>query len=57
MKYTLNFGKYNTELFLDIFNVLDDQAAVRQQDLSTGDGDYAFGEDIEWSGLHQGGFI
>jgi hypothetical protein len=31
-----------------MFNVLDDQAGVREQDLKAGDGIYAFGEAIEW---------
>jgi hypothetical protein len=47
--YVHEFGEdYKAEFFVDIFNVLDDQAVVREQDLLAGDGDYAFGEGLEW---------
>jgi hypothetical protein len=36
------------ELFLDIFNALDDQAVVREQDLVLGQGQNAFGDPISW---------
>ena len=49
MKYVLEFGEsYSAEFFLDIFNVLDDQAVRRQQDLAGGDGVYNFGEANAW---------
>ena len=49
VKYVLEFGEsYSAEFFLDIFNVLDDQATRRQQDLSGGDGVYNFGEANAW---------
>jgi hypothetical protein len=49
VKYVLEFGEsYSAEFFLDIFNVLDDQAVRRQQDLSGGDGVYNFGEANAW---------
>ena len=49
VKYVLDFGEsYSAEFFLDIFNVLDDQAVRRQQDLSGGDGVYNFGEANAW---------
>lgn len=48
-KYSVGFfGNYTAEFFLDIFNVLDDQAATRQQELIGGDGVYAFGEGSAW---------
>ena len=48
VKYTLDIGGYTGEFFLDVFNVLDDQAGIRQQDLATGDGSYGFGENNAW---------
>lgn len=48
VKYVHDFEQYKAEIFLDIFNVLDDQAVVREQDLKAGDGTYAFGDGIEW---------
>ena len=49
VKYVLEFGEsYSAEFFLDIFNVLDDQSARREQDLSGGDGVYNFGEANAW---------
>lgn len=36
------------ELFLDIFNALDDQATVREQDLVAGQGSVQFGDPISW---------
>ena len=47
--YTFNLGRsMSLELFLDIFNVLDDQAAVRNQDLLAGNAGVAFGEPLQW---------
>ena len=48
-KYTHTFGWLVTEFFLDIFNVLDDQAAVRNQDVVAGANGIAFGEPIQWN--------
>ena len=48
VKYVYDFDEYKAEFFVDMFNVLDDQAGVREQDLKAGDGIYAFGEAIEW---------
>ena len=49
VKYTREFGqRYTAEFFLDIFNVLDNQAVRRQQDLSGGDGVYSFGQANDW---------
>ena len=48
-KYVRDFGdRYTTEFFLDIFNVFDNQAATREQDLTGGDGVYNFGEANTW---------
>ncbi len=48
VSYDLEFGKYTTELFLDIFNLLDDQAVTREQELSAGDGVYAYQQGSAW---------
>ncbi|HET6628986.1 MAG TPA: TonB-dependent receptor [Woeseiaceae bacterium] len=46
---TFVFGdRYKAEFFLDIFNVLDDQAPIRAQDLAGGDGVYDFGIANNW---------
>jgi hypothetical protein len=36
------------ELFLDVFNALNDQATVREQDIVLGNGGTAFGEALSW---------
>jgi hypothetical protein len=38
----------NTEFFMDIFNIADNQGAIREQDLVAGLGDKAFGDEILW---------
>ena len=49
VKYTMEFGQsMSAEFFLDIFNVLDDQAARRNQDLLAGDGVYGYTEESAW---------
>jgi len=48
VKYVHEFEHVKAEVFMDIFNVLDDQAGITQQALVAGDGDYAFGEDTSW---------
>ncbi|WP_193161745.1 TonB-dependent receptor [Microbulbifer hainanensis] len=48
VKYSYQLAGYEAEFFLDIFNVFDDQAGMREQDLLAGDGTYAFGEPVEW---------
>jgi hypothetical protein len=40
--------RYKAEFFLDVFNVLDDQAPIRDQDLAGGDGVYDFGIANNW---------
>ena len=43
-------SKLNLELFLDIFNALDDQATIREQDLVAGEGTgRLFGDPIVWN--------
>ncbi|GHB58464.1 membrane protein [Psychrosphaera saromensis] len=48
VKYVHDFGDYQTEFFLDIFNVLDDQAITEEEQLAAGSGTYAFGEAKDW---------
>lgn len=47
-KYTYEFAVGELELFLDIFNILDQQSGTQAQDLVAGDGAYAFGENTAW---------
>jgi hypothetical protein len=48
-KYVVEFGEsYSAEFFLDIFNVLDDQATRRVQDLSGGGDGFEFGQANDW---------
>ncbi|PCH62984.1 MAG: TonB-dependent receptor [SAR86 cluster bacterium] len=47
-KYDMEIAGYNTEFFVDIFNLLDDQAVTREQDLFNGDGVTNFGEANLW---------
>jgi hypothetical protein len=47
-KYEMDLFGFNTEFFVDIFNVLDDQAVTREQELFAGDGVYAFGQGNSW---------
>jgi hypothetical protein len=48
VKYTHMFGDFETEFFLDIFNILDDQAVVEEEQLVAGSGTFAFGEAKDW---------
>ena len=49
VKYDLEFGsRYTAEFFLDVFNVLDDQAVRREQDLSAGADGFNFTEADDW---------
>jgi hypothetical protein len=49
VKYVFEFGEnLATELFLDVFNVLDNQAARRNQDLSSGADGFSFNEPNDW---------
>lgn len=48
-KYVAEFAdNYQVEFFLDIFNVLDKQAATREQDLYLGGDSWEFGEASNW---------
>jgi hypothetical protein len=42
------FGEIGAEAFVDVFNIADDQGAIRNQDLLAGSGSTAFGEPIQW---------
>jgi hypothetical protein len=46
--YVRRFAPVTTELFVDIFNVLNDQAAMRTEDLAAGTGATQFGDEIQW---------
>jgi hypothetical protein len=48
LKYTHTFNWLITEFFLDVFNLFDDQAAVRNQDVVAGADGVAFGEGLQW---------
>jgi len=49
VKYIVDFGDaYTAEFFLDVFNVLDDQATRRVQDLSGGGDGFSFGQANDW---------
>jgi hypothetical protein len=41
-------GRYEVDFFLDVFNVLDDQASIRNQDLVSGLGGVDFGEGLDF---------
>ncbi len=47
-QYVAHFGKATTEFFVDLFNVFNDQAATRTEDLVAGTGSTKFGDDIAW---------
>jgi hypothetical protein len=48
-KYIAEFGEsYQVEFFLDIFNLLDNQAVTREQDLYSGGGSWQFQEASNW---------
>jgi hypothetical protein len=47
-QYVKNFGQAAAEVFVDLFNVLDNQDALRNQDLVAGQGGIAFGEPLRW---------
>jgi hypothetical protein len=46
--YDLQTGPVGWQFFLDLFNVFDDQAAVRNQDLVAGDAQTEFGDPVQW---------
>jgi hypothetical protein len=48
--YTFNLGRsFSLELFLDVFNILDDQATIRNQDVVAGTGGIDFGDALQWN--------
>ncbi|MEP7118870.1 MAG: TonB-dependent receptor, partial [Acidobacteriota bacterium] len=47
-QYVRNIGKAAAEVFVDVFNVLDNQNPVRNQDLVAGQGGTAFGQALLW---------
>jgi hypothetical protein len=49
VQYNRKFGKMGSELFVDIFNVLDSQDSTRNQDLVAGVGGIAFGQPLTYS--------
>lgn len=47
-QYLKPFGVANLEIFVDMFNILNNQNAVRNQDLVAGQGTTSFGDPILW---------
>lgn len=47
-QYLKGIGGANVEFFVDLFNVLNNQSAVREQDLVAGAGGNPFGDEILW---------
>ena len=47
-QYVKRCGRATTEFFVDLFNVFNDQAATRTEDLVAGTGMTKFGDDISW---------
>ena len=47
-QYVKAIAGANVEFFADIFNVLNNQGAIRNQDLVAGSGANAFGDPIQW---------
>ena len=48
VKYSREIGKLRPEVFVDIFNVLNDQDSIRDQDLVAGSGGIAFGQPLRY---------
>jgi len=49
LSYELGVGDWgNVDFFVDVFNALDDQATIREQDLVAGNGGVQFGEGLEF---------
>jgi hypothetical protein len=46
--YNKRFNRLSTEFFADVFNLFDDQAATRIEDLVAGTGATKFGDEIQW---------
>ena len=47
-EYKSTFGGLGTEFFVDIFNVTNNQSAIRIQDLVAGSGGIGFGEALRF---------
>ncbi len=47
-QYVRSIGQAAVEVFVDMFNVLDNQDSVRNQDLVAGQGGVAFGSALQW---------
>jgi hypothetical protein len=47
-QYVHRFGRATTEFFVDLFNINNDQAPTRTEDLAAGTGTTKFGDDIAW---------
>jgi hypothetical protein len=47
-QYIRPVGRLTTEFFMDIFDLFNDQAVVRTEDLVAGTGSTHFGDDITW---------
>ncbi len=47
-QYVKKIDRLTTEFFVDIFNLFDDQAATRTEDLVAGTGSTQFGDEIAW---------
>ena len=47
-QYVKQIGTVAGELFVDLFNVLNNQDSVRNQDLVAGQGGTAFGQPLQW---------
>ncbi|MEM9293093.1 MAG: carboxypeptidase regulatory-like domain-containing protein [Acidobacteriota bacterium] len=48
VQYNRDFGRFDGEFFLDVFNVFDNQDAVRNQDLVAGGEGVAFGDGLQF---------
>jgi hypothetical protein len=48
LQYVRTMNKITTEFFMDVFNLFNDQAAIRTEDLVAGTGSTKFGDDITW---------
>jgi len=48
IRYVRPFGKVTGEFFVDIFNIFNQQTAIRTEDLQAGRGTAVFGDEIAW---------
>jgi len=47
-QYIRPINKVTTEFFVDLFNLFNNQAPIRTEDLVAGTGNTHFGDDITW---------